>query len=153
MDCWSRVTVPGNTKCIWTQGLSFNDDTGMLPSAHGEGRFIAAADSVIDDLETRGQVAVQYTPDENPNGSARDIAGICDASGLVFGLMPHPERYVQWTQHPYWTRLDASTTGGEPIGLQMFRNAVAYVEQHGATDRPGAADTTAATTGSAVPLG
>ena len=54
----------------------------------------------------------------------RRIAGICDASGLVFGLMPHPERYLRWTRHPRWTRLDAAARRGDPPGLAIFRNAV-----------------------------
>ncbi|MHC4128875.1 MAG: phosphoribosylformylglycinamidine synthase subunit PurQ [Planctomycetota bacterium] len=55
------------------------------------------------------------------------MAGICDASGLVLGLMPHPERFTRWTQHPRWTRLEASRLTGDPLGLAMFRNAVAHV--------------------------
>jgi len=61
------------------------------------------------------------------NGSVNRIAGICDRTGLVFGLMPHPERYVEWIHHPFWTRLDGSKRTSEtPLGLQMFRNAVAH---------------------------
>jgi phosphoribosylformylglycinamidine synthase len=60
----------------------------------------------------------------------RRIAGICDASGLVLGLMPHPERYVRWTQHPRWTRLTPHQRRGEPLGLRMFRNAVERVLVH-----------------------
>ena len=64
---------------------------------------------------------------ENFNGSTNAVAGICDQSGLVFGLMPHPERFTRWTQHPRWTRLSAHQRAGEPLGLQMFRNAVERV--------------------------
>jgi len=60
---------------------------------------------------------------DNPNGSTADVAGLCDASGRVFGLMPHPERYVDPTQHPRWTRGEAQTPGD---GLRIFANAVAY---------------------------
>ncbi len=150
VDCWSRVDVPANTRCIWTQGLSFDADTGMLPSAHGEGRFIATDDATLDALESRGQIAVRYQPEENPNGSMRDVAGICDASGLVFGLMPHPERFVQWTQHPFWTRLNDSTLEAEPVGLQMFRRAVAYVQRD--VSMRNTPNTAVASLGSAVPL-
>jgi phosphoribosylformylglycinamidine synthase len=65
---------------------------------------------------------------DNPNGSVDDIAGVCDASGLVFGLMPHPERYVTATQYFAWTRRSKQPAGGQ--GLQIFRNAVRHVESH-----------------------
>lgn len=58
------------------------------------------------------------------NGSEERIAGVCDASGLVFGLMPHPERYLDWTRHPYWTRLSADVRRGVTPGLSIFRDAV-----------------------------
>jgi phosphoribosylformylglycinamidine synthase I len=121
VDTWSAIEVPPDTRCIWTQGLELDDETGLLPSAHGEGRF-AAPEAVCRALADHGQIAVRYAPGDSPNGSMHDIAGICDRSGLVFGLMPHPERYTRWTQHPWWTRLGERR--GEPIGLQMFRNAV-----------------------------
>ena len=59
----------------------------------------------------------------NPNGAMGNVAGICDASGRVFGLMPHPERFVDSTQHPRWTREPARTAGD---GLRIFQNAVRY---------------------------
>ena len=67
----------------------------------------------------------------NPNGSVDDIAGVCDASGLVLGLMPHPERFVTAYQHPSWTRLAAGLSGsdGEGAGLILFRNAVLHVQE------------------------
>jgi phosphoribosylformylglycinamidine synthase len=83
-------------------------------------------------LEANGQIALRYLPDDSPNGSVGNVAGICDASGLVFGLMPHPERYTSWLHHPLWTRLGAQEMAGEPLGLRMFRNAVAYA----GTSRP-----------------
>ncbi|MHC5023037.1 MAG: phosphoribosylformylglycinamidine synthase subunit PurQ [Planctomycetota bacterium] len=128
-DRWCRVDIPARTRCLWTQGIDADDETRLLPVAHGEGRFVASSDEIIRQLAERGQVAVRYAPDDNPNGSADGIAGICDASGLVFGLMPHPERYTRWTQHPWWTRLDATATTDEPPGLRMFRNAVAHATQ------------------------
>jgi phosphoribosylformylglycinamidine synthase len=62
---------------------------------------------------------------ENPNGSTANIAGICDPTGRVLGLMPHPERFLFATQHPRWTRLKLT---GEGAGMQIFRNAVEYFE-------------------------
>lgn len=123
-DDWTRVDIPTDTRCIWTTGLSGIDaEVRVLPSAHGEGRFIADA-STLERLEQEGRVAVRYAEGTNFNGSTGAIAGICDASGLVFGLMPHPERYTRWSQHPTWTRLDRGIRSQEPLGLLMFRNAV-----------------------------
>jgi phosphoribosylformylglycinamidine synthase len=73
-----------------------------------------------------GSPANGQAPD-NPNGSTDDIAGVCDATGLVFGLMPHPERYVSPLQHPAWTR--QRKLPAEGAGLQIFRNAVKHVNE------------------------
>ena len=94
----------------------------MLPIAHGEGRFVCDSPATFDSLIAGNQVALTYL--ENPNGSSADIAGICDATGRIFGLMPHPERYLDWTNHPFWTRLDDTITRGVTPGLLMFQNAV-----------------------------
>lgn len=96
-------------------------EPGMLvpcPSAHGEGRFVARDEATLRRLEQKGQIALRYAradgtqasdfPD-NPNGSVRSIAGICDPTGRVLGLMPHPERNVDPWHHPHWTRLAAGT--------------------------------------------
>ena len=129
IDRWCAIEIPANTRCIWTQGLQLDPQTALLPIAHGEGRFIPESDDLIHGLEDAGQIAVRYAEDDNPNGSVANIAGICDATGLVFGLMPHPERYTTWQHHPWWNRLNDSQMRGDPPGLQMFRNAVAHVTQ------------------------
>lgn len=129
IDTWVKFEVPKNTNCIWTKGLTATEASSCIPIAHGEGRFVAS-DEVLKQLEENGQIACRYASDDNPNGSIGDVMGICDASGLVFGLMPHPERYVRWTQHPTWTRLNSSEMSGDTIGLQMFKNAVAYATQN-----------------------
>ena len=120
IDRWVTLQPRGN-KCIWTRGLA---STIELPIAHGEGKFIPADAQVLQALWDSDQVALLYKGD-NPNGSTDDIAGVCDSTGLVFGLMPHPERHVDPTQHPAWTRLAVLPEEGQ--GLQIFRNAVLHV--------------------------
>jgi phosphoribosylformylglycinamidine synthase len=102
-----------------------------LPVAHGEGKFVARDNATLDALRDGDQIAFRYVDADgnagagypaNPNGSVDDIAGICDATGRVLGLMPHPERHVLGTQHPRWTR-DGEKPEGD--GMQIFRNAVA----------------------------
>jgi phosphoribosylformylglycinamidine synthase len=110
-----------------------------LPVAHGEGR-LAADEATLDLLEQRGLVALRYARPEggpaggrfpwNPNGSARDIAGLCDPTGRILGLMPHPERNVAFHHHPAWTR------GGEAArqagaGLRLFERAVRHARAAG----------------------
>lgn len=124
-DRWTHMEAPEETRCVWTRGVAFNGDAGMLPCAHGEGRFVAS-DDVLNQLESDGRVALRYAESDNFNGSVNRIAGICDSSGLVLGLMPHPERITRWSQHPTWTRLDESLREGDPPGLAMFRNAVQH---------------------------
>jgi phosphoribosylformylglycinamidine synthase len=97
-----------------------------LPVAHGEGRFIVREPWILRGLEQTGQVVLRYGGDgypDNPNGSQGAVAGICDATGRVLGLMPHPERHVLPTQHPQWTRLGLAPEGD---GLRLFRNAVEF---------------------------
>jgi phosphoribosylformylglycinamidine synthase len=132
VDRWIHL-APVSNKCIWTAGLDRFD----LPIAHGEGRFVFADDEVRQAIRANDQIALVYTkadgtpanaefPD-NPNGSADDIAGICDESGLIFGLMPHPERYLESFQHPAGTiqmSANAKLTAG--VGLAIFQRGVAH---------------------------
>ncbi len=132
-DRWTAVEIPRDTVCAWTRGVACADPDNQLPSAHGEGRFVASA-AALARLEAGGQVAIRYSASENFNGSAGAVAGICDPSGLVFGLMPHPERYTRFTQHPRWTRIPPAQRAGAPLGLRVFKNAVKWVIE----DRRGA---------------
>jgi phosphoribosylformylglycinamidine synthase len=129
VDKWVEFHVPSNTRCIWTKNISLTKETSMIPIAHGEGRFVPKDDGILRELEESGRIACRYGPADNPNGSVGDVMGICDVSGLVLGLMPHPERYLRWTQHPTWTRLSQDAMAGETLGMQMFKNAVALVQK------------------------
>jgi len=120
---WLR-TQP--TDCIFTKDLP---EVIELPVAHAEGRFVAGSPA-LSRLNAGRQVVFRYVSPggdeasypENPNGSIQAIAGICDSSGLVFGLMPHPERFVRREQHPRWHREPLTT----PVGIRIFENAVKY---------------------------
>ncbi len=124
IDKWVGVEYP-RSRCIWTAGLvDLPAADAILPIAHGEGRFVSD-DATLDALEAGGQVAVRYT--SNPNGSMRSIAGVCDSTGLVLGLMPHPERFADRRQHPSWTRCGSAGSDAPTPGARMFRNAVEHV--------------------------
>ena len=132
-DRWVHVKTDSE-KCVFLRGI----ERMYLPIAHAEGRFVMRSVSGLQVLASHGQLALRYTRDtgklsatddtplpfpENPNGSQANVAGVCDASGRVFGLMPHPERHIHPTQHPHWTRLAKREIGD---GMQLFRNAVEY---------------------------
>lgn len=138
---WVRLVVNSQAPCIFTHGLQDLD----LPVRHGEGKFLADED-VLRQLTQNEQIVLRYArPDgrpaagqfpHNPNGSLDDIAGVCDPTGRIFGLMPHPEAFNHWTNHPDWTR-DAETRRrqGEslfpetlPPGIRIFQNAVAFCQ-------------------------
>jgi phosphoribosylformylglycinamidine synthase len=136
-DQWVNLQVRGDSPCVFTRGL----DHLQLPVRHGEGKFYAQ-ESVVNRLQKENQVVLRYADSEgnpaggrfpeNPNGSLEDIAGICDSTGRVFGLMPHPEAFGHWTNHPDWTRhKEYYRRKREPYpneggGIQIFRNAVDY---------------------------
>lgn len=122
---WVYLKVNEKSPCVFTRGIK----SLYIPVNHGEGKLVAEP-GVAEQLN----VVVQYTDEKgdtqagyphNPNGSIRNIAGICDDSGRIFALMPHPERFIRWTQHPRWTRETRRETGD---GLQVFINAVAWVK-------------------------
>jgi len=129
-DRWVRLETSGS-KCVFLAGIQRME----LPVAHGEGKFVPRDARALESLRDGGQLVLRYAsradgtkpqaavyPD-NPNGAIDDVAGICDATGQVFGLMPHPERFVDPTQHPTWTRGPNRDAGD---GLRVFQNAVRY---------------------------
>jgi len=120
------------TKCIWTQGIN---EVIHLPVAHGEGKFIPKDKNILAKLKARGLIVFEYTDQDgsrkgypyNPNGSIENIAGICDRTGRIFGLMPHPERHISSYQHPFWTRNRSKTSGD---GLAIFKNGVNFIKKY-----------------------
>ncbi len=121
-DRWVQLrAAPG--RCVLLQGLDAPFD---LPVAHGEGRFVSRSPADFESLAAAGQLVLRYAPHAcNPNGSEGDVAGVCDTTGRVLGLMPHPERFLDATQHPAWnSHLDAAASG---VGLTIFANAVKAV--------------------------
>ena len=138
MDAWVNLTVNPKSPNVFTKGINHAE----FPIRHGEGKFYATEDT-IQRLFQNNQVVLQYadhngTPADgrwplNPNGSLSDIAGICDPTGRIFGLMPHPEAFNHFTNHPDWTRRKlALARRGKSIeqeegeGIAIFRNAVEY---------------------------
>jgi phosphoribosylformylglycinamidine synthase subunit PurQ / glutaminase len=107
-------------------------ETIYLPVAHGEGKFIPRDDGTFRQLQANDQIVFRYVDKQgnpggpfpiNPNGSVDDIAGICDPSGKIFGLMPHPERHIDVTQNPHWTTRQGKQ---KPGGIKIFEKAVKY---------------------------
>jgi phosphoribosylformylglycinamidine synthase subunit PurQ / glutaminase len=114
VDGWYPVAFEARSRCVWTKGLA----PRLLPVRHGEGRFVARDAAALDALEGEGLVAARYEG-AGPNGSERGIAGICDPSGRVFGLMPHPEAFLVRENHPARRR----SSRDEP-GVELFENGV-----------------------------
>ena len=138
-DQWVFLKTNPASPCVFTRGIY----AAEFPVRHGEGKFYADEDTLTR-LLADNQVVLQYArPDGNlaegcfpynPNGSLHDIAGICDPTGRIFGLMPHPEAYHHWTNHPDWTRTreaarrqGRSTDTSPTVGVGMLQNAVDYV--------------------------
>ena len=130
---WVQLKFESESPCVFTKGLSSMD----LPIRHGEGKIFTLDESLIEKIEAANGVACRYIDPAtgqatqaypaNPNGSLNAIAGLCDPTGRVFGMMPHPEAYCYPENHPQW---DAQALNGtlpqEGDGLKLFRNAVGY---------------------------
>lgn len=130
VDRWVGMKPEASSPCVWTRGLEeYGDEVLMFPVAHGEGRLVARDEGVLRRLEEGGQAAIRYT--DNYNGSQSAIAGVCDPTGRVFALMPHPERFLDWNRHPWWTRLSERVKRGPTPGLRVFQNAVEAVKGAG----------------------
>ncbi len=129
-DRWVNLKADPQS-CVFLRGIS----QIYLPVAHAEGKFVPRDEQTLEQLRRGGHVVLRYAREDgqpaeqhypdNPNGSIDDIAGVTDTTGRVLGLMPHPERFIDRTQHPRWTR---ETLPDEGDGLQIFRNAVEFFE-------------------------
>jgi phosphoribosylformylglycinamidine synthase I len=122
---WVYLRASETSPCIFTRGI----DLMYLPVAHGEGKVVIES-GVPEELnvalyyaDETGAIQAGYP--HNPNGSVNNIAGICDATGRIFALMPHPERFILWTQHPRWTREPRGDYGD---GFRIFLNAVEWAK-------------------------
>lgn len=131
-DRWVYLKVNPKTPCVFLQDL----EEIYLPVRHGEGKFIAESKALLEELNNLGQVALQYIHPEtkeptqlypfNPNGSQMAVAGLCDPTGKIFGLMPHPEAFNHFTNHPRWTRLSSLIVQG----LSIFENGINWVKKN-----------------------
>lgn len=128
-DRWVLLERPENAVSVWLRGVN----TLELPVRHGEGKFLCRDRTVLGRLQRQGQIALRYALPgggpaygrfpANPNGSEDDIAAISDPSGRIFGLMPHPEAYLDRFNHPRWTRESLPEDGA---GLSLFKNGVDF---------------------------
>ncbi len=123
-DRWVRLSFDPDSRCVWTRGLGEMD----LPVRHGEGRFVTRSPALLSDMARQGLIALRYSSPgggqpaypEDPNGSEGHVAGICDPTGRVFGLMPHPEAFMHPENHPDWTAVPIT----EGAGLRLLANGV-----------------------------
>ncbi len=140
-DQWVRLVPDTDSPCVFTKGLGVSD----YPVRHGEGKVVAEPD-VIERLVANRQVVFRYADENgapangafpaNPNGAVDDIAGICDPTGRIFGLMPHPEAYNHFANHPDWPRQKvAAKRLGKPLeesittGIRLFENGVNHIQR------------------------
>lgn len=129
-DRWVWLRTNQASPCVFTKGIT----AIYLPVRHGEGKFVARDRDVLDMLKKQNQIVFSYVDPEtraptmkypdNPNGSQLSIAGICNATGRLLGIMPHPEAFLHRTNHPRWSREDLPEEG---MGPQLFRNAYNYI--------------------------
>ncbi len=132
-DRWVNLKVNPKSPCVFTKGI----DQIYVPVRHGEGKIIVDSDATLKEITDQNLDCLYYADKDgnptmdypmNPNGSTGAIAGMCDATGRIFGLMPHPEAFTHPTNHPQWTRMETLPEKGE--GMALFDNAVNYLKQN-----------------------
>ncbi len=148
MDVTLAQNESGRFECRWVKIKTENSKCQFLPLGiimdiavnHGEGKFYADT-KLIEKIESDNLVIARYIDAErsqtqqypdNPNGSINAIAGITDPTGRIIGLMPHPEKFIEITQHPNWRRqkfLPAGRQVTEPHGAIFFKNLVKFAKQ------------------------
>ncbi len=148
-DRWVRVKFNEKSPSVWTRGIKQLE----LPVRHGEGRFVVKSEGILNILKEKNLITMQYTRNsdsgtndrhngsssshsfniteevpypDNPNGSIENIAGICDKTGRIFGLMPHPEAFLIPENHPQWPR----KTPNPSNALIIFKNGVNYIREN-----------------------
>ena len=126
---WVRMRCESASPCVWTRGLELIE----CPSRHGEGKLVFASEELRAQLERQGRIPLRYVDHSgeptqdwpaNPNGSAGAAAGLCDASGRVFGLMPHPEAFLYAENHPRWLAGPRGERDSYGLGLQIYANGL-----------------------------
>ncbi|MCX5708503.1 MAG: phosphoribosylformylglycinamidine synthase I [Candidatus Omnitrophica bacterium] len=128
LDEWVYLKVTrsqshkSQVKCVWAKDLP---EEIYLPIAHGEGKFVVRDKQVLARLKKNNQIVFKYS--DNPNGSLEDIAGICDDTGRILGLMPHPERHIDIRQHPRWEKTSGASLGH---GFLIIKNGVEYAKNN-----------------------
>ena len=132
VNSWVKVT-PSGTRCVWLKGLGTVD----LPIRHGEGRIIidtGRRTETLEKMDRQGMTCLKYETavTGSPNGSEENLAGLCDPTGRIFGLMPHPESFIRWTSHPEWTTQPARASAPGQ-GLTLFENAYQEVARGSVT--------------------
>ncbi len=128
-DRWVYLKTNAKSPCVFTKGI----DVVYYPVRHGEGKFVPESNAVWEEIENKNLYTLQYGTAEgaptmdypaNPNGAIHAIAGLCNETGRLFGLMPHPEAFLHRTNHPRWTRENLPEEGQ---GLAIFRNAINFI--------------------------
>ncbi len=143
-DRWVNLKINKKSPCVWTKGI----DTMFLPVRHGEGKLVVQpgkeGERILRELKAKNLIVMQYSTKAgaiakdyplNPNGAVESAAGMCDETGRIFALMPHPEAHVSAYTHPYWTRIKQECERkGKKFsergdGLVIFKNAVDYIRE------------------------
>jgi phosphoribosylformylglycinamidine synthase subunit PurQ / glutaminase len=138
-DRWVWLAMNEKSPCVFTRGMK----KIYLPVRHGEGKFIAKSVPILKRLRKQQQVVARYCTEAsdkptmeypaNPNGAVDAIAGICNETGRLYGMMPHPEAYTHYTNHPRWTREDLPEEG---MGLAIFKNAIQFIRSDEFEQKP-----------------
>jgi phosphoribosylformylglycinamidine synthase subunit PurQ / glutaminase len=132
-DRWVELAVNESSPCVFTRGIK----RLTVPVRHGEGKFVARDEALLERIQREQLVVLRYADPEtgeptmrypqNPNGSPDGIAGLCDPTGRLFGLMPHPEAFLHRTNHPRWTREELPEEGQ---GVAIFRNGINFIREN-----------------------